>query len=697
VILTLSSTLPEIAPAGKTVRDPRGAPASRRRLAARRPIAHLRRDHRRMPAMAARPATTRAYGSWPSPISAGDLAAASIACSLPRADGADIYWSERRPAEDARVAIVKRTADGALSDVVAAPFSARSKVHEYGGGHYAVREGCVCFVHEADQDLYLVEDGPPARLTDAPDTRFADMAFDPARPRLYAVAERHEEGVPPQNTIAAVWHGGAGAGRIDQLLIGRDFYAAPRPSPDGGRLAWLAWDLPAMPWRAAELWVGTIGEGGGIAAAERVAGGPDDAVFQPEWSGDGALYFVAGLGGWGNLHVWRGGEARPVAEVEAEFARPMWSFGMTSYAVLEPGRLIASCWRDGVSEIGIAAEQAATWTPVRSGFARVDDIVAATGLIAVNGSSDTAQGRVHLIARNAASFEPQAGAKPGPFAEGDISRPRVLAIPAHGVRALYYPPRNRTCRAPEGELPPLVVSAHGGPTGMARRGFALDRQFWTTRGFAFLDVDYRGSTGYGRAFERALDGLWGRADSEDAIAAARFAAVEGLCDPARMVIRGSSAGGLTVLNALIHSDIFAAGASYYGVTDLTALAADTHKFESGYLESLIGGMPDDVPEVCAERSPVNHAGRITSPVIFFQGLEDRVVPPSQSRAMVASLTRRGIPVASLEFEGEGHGFRRAETQIAALEAELAFYARNLGLDPADRLPEIEIVNFRGAR
>ena len=648
------------------------------------------------------------YGNWPAPVSAADLAAAATSYALLKTDGGAVYWCERRPQEGARTVIVRRTADGRERDVIGKDYSARSKVHEYGGGQFAVCAGRVAFVNEADQDLYLVEDNACRRLTGLADTRFADMAFDPVRARLLAVAERHEPGVPPHNTVVAVALDGerdGDGGRLDQLLVGRDFYSNPRPSPDGTHIAWLAWDLPWMPWQAAELWIGRIGEAGGIEAPRRIAGGPGAPVFQPEWTADGALAFVADHEGWGNLHIWRDDEVRIVCALEAELARPQWAFGMTSYAVLASGRFIAAAWKDGALQIGIAEQAGGTeasgrWRPLAHGFARVDDIALADGAIAIIGPGDALRARPHVFAADDKALMPVA--QEGDPNPDDVSRPRVLAVSGARAKgaarawALYYPPANASCRARDGERPPMVVSAHGGPTGMARRGFALERQYWTARGFAFLDVDYRGSSGYGRAFQSALDGLWGKADCEDAIAAVAEAVGEGLCDPARVVIRGSSAGGLTVLNALIHSDLFAAGASHYGVTDLTALAADTHKFESGYLVSLMGGMPDDVPQVYQERSPVNHADRITSPVIFFQGLDDRVVPPAQSRAMVASLKARGIPVASFEFAGEGHGFRKPETQIMALEAELAFYARILGLDPADDLPDVEIANF-GAR
>ncbi|NND48834.1 MAG: S9 family peptidase, partial [Rhizobiales bacterium] len=393
-----------------------------------------------------------------------------------------------------------------MSDVIGPPFSARSKVHEYGGGQFAASDGRVCFVNDEDQDLYLAGAAAPVRITKTPDTRFADLAFDPAHPRLYSVTERHRPSAPPQNAIAAVGLEGESQGRTEMLLAGRDFYASPRPSPDGSRLAWLAWDLPAMPWEAAELWVGQIAENGAIIEAVRIAGGPEGGAFQPEWAEDGALYFAAPNGDWGNLHVWRDGVVQPVARLEAEFARPLWSLGMSSYAVLESGRLIAACWRDGRSEFGIADEKTGTWTPLTSGFTRIDDLTAGPEFVAINGSDDEAPGRVHLIARDASAFQPASQEETPVLAAGDVSHARILAFQSGESEAwvLFYPPASERFAGPNGSLPPLIVSAHGGPTGMARRGFALDRQYWTTRGFAFLDVDYRGSSGYGLTFQRAL-------------------------------------------------------------------------------------------------------------------------------------------------------------------------------------------------
>jgi dipeptidyl aminopeptidase/acylaminoacyl peptidase len=582
------------------------------------------------------------------------------------------------------------------------PFSARSRVHEYGGGQFAVQGGRIAFVEDADQQIYLAAGGKPTQLTTLEAARFADMAFDAGRDRLISVVERPAPGLGgvTQNLVASVPLGGPRQGQVDDLLVGRDFYASPRPSPDGRRLAWLAWDLPHMPWEAAELWVGGFGADGGVTGARRIAGG---GVFQPEWGKDGALYFVADRAGWGNPHIWRGGEVELIAPVDAEFSRPLWALGTTSYALLGGGRLIAAGWRDGLAELGVFDAGRRSYEPVPCGFTRVDDIAATAAEVAINGGDDVSPSAIHVLPVDAARLSPApAPAGGSPLEAADISPTEVFEVPAPDrsgvvVRALYHRPLSGAYRGPPDAAPPMVVSAHGGPTAMARRGLVLERQYWTTRGFAYLDVDYRGSTGYGRTYRALLDGKWGLTDWQDVVAAAEHAGRAGLADPARLVVRGSSAGGLTVLNALIHSDIFAAGASHYGVADLERLAVDTHKFEAGYLVSLLGGLPAQVPDIYLARSPIHHAGRIAAPVIFLQGLDDRVVPPLQSRAMADSLRQRGVPVALIEFAGEAHGFRQPETVIRALQAEHAFFARILGLEPAETLPAIAIDNWEAAR
>ncbi|VAW17225.1 hypothetical protein MNBD_ALPHA09-1251 [hydrothermal vent metagenome] len=649
--------------------------------------------------------TIRPYGTWPSPIAASDVASAGVRYGLCRYDGEALYWSELRPDSGPgaapRSVIVACDTAGAIDDVLPPPFSARSRVHEYGGGEFAVHDGRVVFVNDADQDLYVIEPGAaPRQLTQSPGWRFADMTFAPDGTRILAVAERHEAGHAhqlPQNTIVSVELFTDAVREPDLVLAGRDFYASPRFSPNGSQLAWLAWDLPHMPWEAAELWVADIGEDGGIKTPRHIAGGGGAGAFQPEWSPRGELYFIADHDGWGNLHIADADGVRPLLVSDAEFGRPLWQFGMTSYAVLGNGRIAASSWRGGRLEVGLLEVETGNWSPLDTDLVRLDSISGSTGGFAIVGGTDTKPPGVLRFASDGAVVDQLSGGQ-SRLAAGDISVARALRFetdtgPLHG---LFYPPANANIQGPDGQCPPLVVSAHGGPTAMARRGLDLERQYWTTRGFAFLDVDYRGSFGYGRAYVRALDGAWGVLDAADVVTAARAVAEQGLADAAAMVITGSSAGGLTVLNALASSDVFAAGASAYGVADLASLASDTHKFEAGYLFALMGVDGDDGDawaKVFGERSPLTHASRIASPVIFLQGLDDAVVPPSQSEVMAASLRERGVPVAYLEFAGEGHGFRKTETVIAALEATHGFFARILGLAPADDLPPVKIDNF----
>ena len=662
-----------------------------------------------------------AFGTWPSPLTAADIAASGVRYGLCRMDGPDLYWSEFRPDDSPRSVIVRHRQfggpesdiegdmEGSMEDVLPAPFSARSKVHEYGGGEFAVHNGCVVFVNDADQDLYrLVADQPPQRLTDAPDWRFADMDLSPDDSQCLMVGEFRDPDAAdhmPQNTIVSVVLDADSLTAPDQVLVGRDFYACPRFSPDGKRLAWLAWDLPHMPWEAAELWVADLGPGNAISTPRQIAGGNGHGAFQPQWAPDGDLYFIASHASaqkangtsWGNLHRADSSGVQVVLADEAEYGRPLWQFGMTSFAVLDTGTIAATCWRDGLLNLGILRTDTGLWTPVETDLARLDNITGGPSGYAILGGTNTSPPGVWRT--------PDQQTPPSPVTSGrrlldiaSVSVPNMVHVNTSSgpLHALFYPPINANTQGPEKALPPLLVTAHGGPTAMAKRGLDLERQYWTTRGFAILDVDYRGSFGYGHDYTAALDGQWGLLDAADAIAAAMAVADQGLVDPKAMVIAGGSAGGLTVLNALATSKVFAAGASSYGVADLHALARDTHKFEAGYLYSLIGVAADDPKAqdaVFTARSPLSHADKIVSPVIFLQGLDDAVVPPSQSRVIVNSLTERGVPVAYLEFEGEGHGFRNPKNVIRALQATHGFFARILKLDVTEKLPLIDIDNL----
>lgn len=456
-------------------------------------------------------------------------------------------------------------------------------------------------------------------------------------------------------------------------------------------LAWLAWDLPDMPWEAAALHVAAVNDDGRPGEARRIAGGDGSAAFQPGWSRNGELIFVQDRTGWGNLHAWDGSDIRALETREAELLRPLWVFHMQSWLELGDGRIAAVYLDDGALDPRILDTATGSSAPVETGLADIDALAPFGGGFALLASGDRLAPSIVRLPREGGEAHVLRAGMEADFAPGDISVARRIEFESEGesVRALYYPPANASCRGPEGELPPVIMMAHGGPTGRAGRGLKIKTQYWTSRGFGVCDVDYSGSAGYGTAYRRRLDGQWGLRDVADVAAAARHLAREGLADPERLLISGGSAGGLTVLLALARHDMFAAGACSYGVCDLAQLQKITHKFEGGYLYRLTGTTPEDCEAVFAERSPINMAADISSPVIFFQGSEDKVVPPEQTRVMARTLKERGVAVAFHEFEGEGHGFRAGETIEAVFGLEYAFYAHVLGLEPGEGLPDAD--------
>lgn len=639
---------------------------------------------------------TAPYGSWKSPISAAMVAQAGIRLSDVVPDGEDVYWIEGRPAEGGRNVVVRRTPDGAVTDVTPPGFNVRTRVHEYGGGAYVVHQGTVYFANFADQRLYRQDPGRSPRpiSPDAP-CRYADCLVDEGRGRLICVREDHNDlDGEAANTLAALPLDGQGEPAV--LAAGHDFYSGPRLSPDGAKLAWLAWDHPNMPWDDSRLYVASVLADGALGSAEVIPTGADPESFsQPEWGPDGCLYFIADRTGWWNLYRLRDGVVEALAPMKAEFGGAQWSLGMSTYAVGEDGSLVCT-YADG------SGRHLARLHPGTSGLQAID------GEYAGVGSVRTAGGRVYFIAGFAT--EPSAVVAQGldggertllRRASGAVvdpaylSRPEAVDYPTGGgstAHAYYYAPRNPEYVAPAGTKPPLIVITHGGPTGSTSSSLSLSTQYWTSRGFAVVDVNYRGSTGYGRAYRDALQGQWGIADIEDCEAAVRYLAARGNVDPEKVAIRGGSAGGYTTLRALTSSRVFKAGASYYGISDLEMLALETHKFESRYLDGLIGPYPER-RDLYLERSPMYALDRLASPVIFFQGLEDAVVPPNQAETMVKALKEKGQPVAYLTFEGEQHGFRKAENIIRSQEAELYFYSRVFGFELTEPIEPVEIANL----
>lgn len=644
------------------------------------------------------------YGEWPSPISAEDVVAAAASPGDVRPVGDAVFWNESRPAEGGRIQIVRWRADGPTVDLLPDGWSARTRVHEYGGGAWLATAEWLYFSSWDDQRAYRLAlgpdgaDGDPEPIAPEPDERhaFRYADFDPTADGRYLVCvrERHD-GAEVHNEIVSLPADGSAPPTV--LVSGPDFVAAPRVSPDGASVAWLSWDHPDMPWDSTRLHVARLADDASVVSDERVvAGGPGESVIQPRWRADGVLHFLSDRTDWWNVHALDGDGITTVTNVAMDVGTPAWVFAMSRYAFLSDGRVVFAATDGGLDRLYLANSTGAP-TPLDLPYTEIASVVAHDRSVLFVGAGFESEAVVVALPvgddgpGTARVIRPSRPLSVGPewFSPG---RPVSFPSGADGARtahALYYPPTNPDVDAPDDQAPPLLVLIHGGPTAMARARLDLAKQFWTTRGFAVVDVNYGGSTGFGRPYRDLLDGQWGIVDVEDCVAAATHLADQGLADPGRLCIRGGSAGGFTVLAAMVETNAFAAGASSYGVADLTALAEETHKFESRYLDGLVGPYPE-AKDVYDARSPIRHVERLDRPLIVFQGLEDEIVPPNQSEMIVDALRAKGVPVAYLAFEGEQHGFRRSETVIEVLGSELAFYGRVLGFSPAGDLPEVQI-------
>ncbi|HYV23660.1 MAG TPA: prolyl oligopeptidase family serine peptidase, partial [Pyrinomonadaceae bacterium] len=621
----------------------------------------------------------------------------TIGLSQPRIDGADIYWVEMRPAERGRQVIVRRSPNGTQTDINPSEFNARTRVHEYGGGDYVVHDGTVCFSNFTDQQIYRrKQDGSPERLTNQTSdnrVRYADAIVDAGRNRLICVREDHRaEGKEAENCLVAV---NINDGAELVLAAGNSFYSSPRLSPDGQRLAWLTWNHPNMPWDGCELWVGALDDDGAINNQKLIAGGLRESIFQPEWSPDGVLHFVSDRSGWWNIYRDTGDEIECLHERNAEFGAPQWGFGMSTYAFASANQIICAFVERGIWHLATINTQSKQFERIETPFTDISYVRASAGRAVFRAASPTQSLAIidldlntrerQVLKRGSAT-----DVDPAYFSEATpIEFPTENGLTAHGF---FYPPRNPDFVGPENERPLLLVKSHGGPTSATIAILMLSIQYWTSRGVAVLDVNYGGSTGYGRAYRERLNGTWGVVDVDDCVNGARFLASRGDVDGNRSMIDGGSAGGYTTLCALTFRDYFKAGASYYGVSDLEALELDTHKFESRYSDGLVGPYPER-KDLYIERSPIHFADRLSCPVIFFQGLEDKVVPPNQAEMMVEALREKGLPVAYVAFEGEQHGFRRAENIKRALDGEFYFYSRVFGFEPADQIEPVSIENL----
>jgi dipeptidyl aminopeptidase/acylaminoacyl peptidase len=664
------------------------------------------------------------YGSWPSPIAAADVAGGQRLISHPRGVGQDVWWQEQLPAEGGRTTVVHLGAGSRQRFLLPGPWNARTRVHEYGGLSYlpvpapaGAADGiAIMFANYADQRLYRLEPaGPgsqgadprpltpePAGSPEQPSLRYADFTLSPDRTEVWCVQERHSDGKVTR-AIVAVPLDGSAAQRpeaIRELVTGSDFYAFPTPSPDGQRLAWICWNHPRMPWDGTELRVALI-EDGLPGQGRLVKGGMQESVLAPLWRDATSLYVVTDWPGWWNLYQVGlvGQPPQALYPAEEEFAGPLWQLGERPYAVLGDGRLAVLHGRGGM-RLGLLDPETGELADLDLPYPVFDSGVSAEGMsiLGIAGGPaaprslirvDAATGAVEVLCR-AMEAVPDAAYLPAPrqvLLEGRFGRT---------VHALVYPPTNPEVTAPAGELPPYVVWVHGGPTSHEVALLDLEKAYFTSRGIGIVDVNYGGSTGYGRRYRERLRRQWGVVDVEDAIAAAQALADTGEADGARLAIRGGSAGGWTALAAVTAGagsrSVFGAAVSYYGVADLRQLAAHTHDFESRYLDGLVGPLPA-YEMVYQERSPIGHVTDATCPILLLQGVDDPVVPPAQSEAIAADLATHGIRHAYLAFKGESHGFRRAGTIMTCLEAELSFYAQILGFS-APGIPALEIVSGR---
>jgi dipeptidyl aminopeptidase/acylaminoacyl peptidase len=647
------------------------------------------------------------YGSWRSPIEPDVIAKGGRRLGFPAlaADGA-VWWLEGRATEGGRSALMRLPAGGEPEEVTPPGANVRTRVHEYGGGAWKLlAPELVVYVDFADQRAYRLElGGEPVAITPEPEEpagmRYADFELCPDGKTLFCVRELHGGDAEPRNEIVMLPLDGSKPAEV--VAAGHDFYSSPRVSPDGLWLAFLCWDHPNMPWDGTELWVTPVRDPG---SARPLAAGKGESVFAPAWDNHDRLRFVSDRDGWWNLYRTvadfgapdAAEDLPPVEQLSAERAdlgHPQWLFGGSTHVELDDGSLVVVRTENATEQLYALPAGGGALRDLGLPFTSFGWPVLSVqgGKVAFAASSPTDAPAIVVLDVASGETETARTASDDTVEPGLLSVPRAIEFPSGDgdvAHAFYYPPTNADFVGPEGERPPLIVISHGGPTSHATPELSEEYLFWTSRGFGVADVNYRGSSGYGRAYRDKLQGTWGIVDTEDCVAAARFLAETGEVDGERLAIRGGSAGGYATLCALVFHDAFAAGASYYGVADTETLARDTHKFESRYLDGLIGPYPERA-DLYRERSPIHFVERIRAAVILFQGLEDEIVPPNQAETMVTAMKANGVPHAYLAFEGEQHGFRRSETQIRCLEAELYFYGKVLGFEPADELQPVDI-------
>jgi len=662
------------------------------------------------------------FGEWQSPITAQLVAGESTSHSQIQVFDDAIYWVETLPEDNNRCAIFFQPLEhgnplGGPKKMTPDGFNVRSQVHEYGGGAYLVNNGpagkTAYFCNFDDQRVYKqnLENGSPIPLTPEGPYRYADFHMNFAHQRLFAVrenfttVEKHLSQYP-ENEIVII---DTATGETDVLIRGADFFSSPRISPDGKKLCWLCWNHPQMPWDGTECWVAELSEEGLPISGIKAAGGTDESIFQPQWCPDNILHFASDRNGWWNLYRQvEGSDAEIIYSMEAEFARPQWIFNQSCYDfdTHDKGCIVccinqSGSWRLARLEPSKGSATNAPSTSPAYQLRYHEEIFADIGFVKTCGKqcvfvasfTDKAE-EIHFFDFDKLQNSALKSAHPLPFHKGYLSNPESIIFPTtdgSDVHGFYYPPTNKDYK-PSSYKPPLIIKSHGGPSSATNSALDLSLQFWTSRGFAVFDVNYRGSTGFGRKFREKIKGGWGKIDREDCINAANHLVSMGKADKNRLIIRGGSAGGYTTLSALIFNNTFKAGASYYGISDIKTLAEDCHKFESHYVQNLLGSLPEN-EALYFERSPINFTDQLSCPVIFFQGSRDHVVPRSQARKMVAVLKEKKMPVAYVEFEDEYHGFRKTNNIITSLENELYFYRKILNLNNMEDLQKVEIFNL----
>lgn len=635
------------------------------------------------------------FGSWSSPINAESIVAGCIRLGQIEIDENQVYWLESRPSEEGRNTIVARNSEGEVFDVIPFSYNARTRVHEYGGGSFTVKDKIVCFSNFKDQNVYIKMPGKNIRpLTKNNNSRYADFCIDIRMKRVLCVREKiSRSNGEPDNSIVSISLESLSDEK--NLISGNDFYSSPRLSPNGKKITYLTWSHPQMPWDGTELWVADIKQDGSIGGKEKIAGSKKESVFQPEWSPDNILYFISDRNNWWNIYRFKKNKVESLITMEADFGLPQWVFGLSTYDFYSESKMVCSFTEKGKWYLGLLDLETKDLELIKTKYDNISYVRVMGQNLFMKASSPIQSPSIIKLNINTEKSEILRRSADDFISPEYISVPEQVAFPSlsgEEVYGFYYSPRNKNFRSKKGEKPPLIVMVHGGPTSSASASLDLKKQFWTSRGFAVFDINYGGSSGYGRGYRERLKGAWGVKDVDDCINGVKFLIKKGKVDGKRLIIRGGSAGGYTVLCALTFRDFFQAGTSYYGVSDLIKLTEETHKFESHYLDSLIGKYPEEI-RLYEERSPINFAGELHVPVIFFQGAEDKVVLPGQSESFVSVLKEKGIPVSYILFEKEQHGFRKAQNIKRSLEAELYFYSRVFDFKLKEEIKPVPIENL----